>query len=437
MLIRSTPFLQPFRTDSLFVMSTLSTLALQALSLAGKGITLVFPCLPIWICLSLRNGSRPRQPWTIARTIAVKAFQWTAILKKSVIPACKSSILIVIFHSVDVLQEPSWRTLQPNANGVWIPPVPHLIVGEVKKWADLAEVTSVRIPGYWIDRPGSTLSVDARPIPGQKVLYALHGGCYALYSAHPSSAPSNIPRGILEHSGSSIWRSFVLEYRLTSGSSEDPRHAPNPFPAALLDAIAGYNYLVNDVGMAPEDIIVEGDSAGGNLALALTRYLLENHERTDVALPAPPSALILCNPWVDLGPPPTEKSSSVHTNVSSDILDISARHFRDLCTNFCGALGDAAAYTNRYISPASLSPAMQPVSFENFPRTFILCGGAEVLRDQIHVLRQKMEIDMSSALVKCVEFPDAFHAFLWFPYFSEPERTEAFHVIADWVSEKC
>jgi hypothetical protein len=28
----------------------------------------------------------------------------------------------------------------------------------------------------------------------------------------------------------------------------------NPFPAALLDVLAGYNYLVNDVGFSPSDI---------------------------------------------------------------------------------------------------------------------------------------------------------------------------------------
>ena len=46
--------------------------------------------------------------------------------------------------------------------------------------------------------------------------------------------------------------------------------------AALIDALAGYNYLVNTVGFHPTRIILEGDSAGGNLALALTRYLLEH-----------------------------------------------------------------------------------------------------------------------------------------------------------------
>lgn len=333
---------------------------------------------------------------------------------------------------MDILQgAPNYHLLQPDANGVWIPAARHLIVGEVKHYADLARVEPIRIPAYWIDREASSLPMNSRPSAGQKVLYSLHGGCYALYSAHPSNLSSNIPRGILRHSDANIWRALTLEYRLTSHPSA---RSPNPFPAALLDAIAGYNYLVNDVGVAPEDIIIQGDSAGANLALALTRYLLENHGRKDVAIPAPPGALVLCNPWGDLGPPTTDPSSSTYTNIPSDIIDITLPQFRSLCTNFCGPLGDSAASTNRYISPASQSSLMLPVSFKQFPRTFIVNGGAEVLQDQIRILHKKMEADMGADLVKYVEFPDAFHAFLWFPYVREPESTEAFRLIAEWVS---
>lgn len=31
--------------------------------------------------------------------------------------------------------------------GVWIPPATELVYGEMKKWTDAAEVSSVRIPG--------------------------------------------------------------------------------------------------------------------------------------------------------------------------------------------------------------------------------------------------------------------------------------------------
>lgn len=71
---------------------------------------------------------------------------------------------------------------------------------------------------------------------------------------HPSSPPASIGRGLLKHAGS-IQRAFSLEYRLSRGA---PYEARNSFPAALLDALACYQYLVKTVGFAPEDIILEG-----------------------------------------------------------------------------------------------------------------------------------------------------------------------------------
>ena len=122
---------------------------------------------------------------------------------------------------------------------------------------------------------------DAREVapaePEEKVLYVLHGGGYHTQSAHPSDIVANIPFGILRYA-KTISRALCLEYRLTSNPHSKPI---NPFPAALIDAVAGYNYLVNVLGFEPANIIIEGDSAGANLALALTRYLVENYGQAD------------------------------------------------------------------------------------------------------------------------------------------------------------
>lgn len=47
------------------------------------------------------------------------------------------------------------------------------------------------------------------------------------------------------------------------------------FPGNLLDALSGYLYLVNELGFEPQNVIAMGDSAGGNTALGLARYLGE------------------------------------------------------------------------------------------------------------------------------------------------------------------
>lgn len=208
-------------------------------------------------------------------------------------------------------------TKGPGVKGIWIAPAPHLIVGDVKNWATQANVESAHIPAYWHDDEGTDIPAGTNARPGEKVLYALHGGGYVSCSAHPSDGTSHIPRGILKHTGPSLTRALTVEYRLSKGPGVTPSH---PFPTALVDAVAGYSYLVNELGFAPEDIIVEGDSAGGNLALALVRYLVENQGKESPSIPRPPSALIVSSPWADMGPDPTDPQSSMYTNVESDFI---------------------------------------------------------------------------------------------------------------------
>ncbi len=74
--------------------------------------------------------------------------------------------------------------------------------------------------------------------------------------------------------------------------SVDYRLAPKyVYPAALEDAVKVYQGMLKQ-GIEPNNIIVLGDSAGGNLAVALSLYLKEH------SLPQP-AALVLQSPWAD------------------------------------------------------------------------------------------------------------------------------------------
>ena len=77
---------------------------------------------------------------------------------------------------------------------------------------------------------------------------------------------------------------LVPDYRLA------PEH---PFPAALDDARAAYQWLLSDRGVRPDQIAVVGDSAGGGLTVATLVSLRDQ----GIALPA---AAALLSPWVDL-----------------------------------------------------------------------------------------------------------------------------------------
>ncbi|KAH0838882.1 Alpha/Beta hydrolase protein [Lanmaoa asiatica] len=263
----------------------------------------------------------------------------------------------------------------PGVKAVWVNPVPHLITGTILGLARAANVTCIRIPGYWIDRD-TNLPAGAPPQPGDKVLYRLHGGSYVHLSAHPTDPTANIARGILTHSPR-ITRTFAIEYRLSSAA---PYDEANAFPAALLDALAGYVYLVEQVGFRPEDVIVQGDSAGGNLALAMMRYLRDCADHhPNVRLPRMPSGLLLLSPWVDLGTSHEGPLSSLASPFSVDYLGTAGPDRTRAVSYgkmaFLGPFGFGFAEKNAWISPASLH-AWVNARFHRVPEDVGVCGGS-------------------------------------------------------------
>jgi hypothetical protein len=102
---------------------------------------------------------------------------------------------------------------------------------------------------------------------------------------------------------------------------------------------------------------------------------------------------------------------------------------------FAGAHGIGIADTNEYISPASKLLPVKP-SFVGWPRTMIICGGAEVLADSIRMLKDRMCEQMGEGIgpgnVLYVEAPDAVHDYIGFDW-HEPERSETLQAVAAWV----
>jgi len=131
----------------------------------------------------------------------------------------------------------------------------------------------------------------ARDAERGRTIYYLHGGGYVFGS--PKSH-RGLTFALAQQSRADL---FSLRYR--------PEHK---FPAAVDDAVAGYQWLI-DQGRDPAKIIVSGDSAGGGLALAL---LLSCKER---GLPMPAGA-VLYSPWTDLA----ATGASLVTNEKTDVM---------------------------------------------------------------------------------------------------------------------
>ncbi|EED77560.1 predicted protein [Postia placenta Mad-698-R] len=128
--------------------------------------------------------------------------------------------------------------LSNGVKSVWLEPTPQLLVGDVARWAEQADVRPISIPGYWYDKDGCDTPIGAPPEEGEKVVLYLHGSAFIALSAHPHNLTGACIPTVLRHAPAK--RGLAVEYRLT-----DPASNANPFPAALIDCIAGYHYLID------------------------------------------------------------------------------------------------------------------------------------------------------------------------------------------------
>ncbi|HEY5425609.1 MAG TPA: alpha/beta hydrolase [Candidatus Tumulicola sp.] len=125
------------------------------------------------------------------------------------------------------------------------------------------------VRGEWV--------IDATRPAARTVVYYIHGGGYV------AGSPAMYRTLTGAFCVRCAARVFALEYRLA------PEHR---FPAAVHDAVAGYQWLLAS-GVAPREIVIAGDSAGGGLALSTLLALRD----AGLALPA---GAVLIAPWVDL-----------------------------------------------------------------------------------------------------------------------------------------
>lgn len=144
----------------------------------------------------------------------------------------------------------------------------------------------VGVKGKWVV-PKTITSNDEDD--GIITLLWLHGGGYAFHS----KAHDNLVALVACACNA---KAFALDYRLA------PEHK---YPAQLEDALVGYRWLLE--GRKVDKLVVAGDSAGGNLLLALLLKLKE------MKLPQPALGIGIC-PWVYAGP----RGASIKANAKFD-----------------------------------------------------------------------------------------------------------------------
>ena len=104
-----------------------------------------------------------------------------------------------------------------------------------------------------LSKPIGEWFVSEEATDDSPVILFIHGGGFVF----PQSPLHRVMLAKLTHDIKG--RTFMADYRLA------PEY---PFPAGLDDCLAAYQHLI-DEGIAPQRITVMGDSAGGNLTLAM------------------------------------------------------------------------------------------------------------------------------------------------------------------------
>ncbi|CAE6458613.1 unnamed protein product [Rhizoctonia solani] len=348
---------------------------------------LILAKTPFQAVLYLLGVNKLRSSWTLKKVLVLSA------IREIINAPARTGISGGRDHTKEVAAKDCL-----DAKFIWVNGVPdELVVGEIKRLAQACGAQSVRIPAYGFGNWGSSGDL-ARD--GEKIVLNLHGGGYIIGTAHPEDLTANIPRGYLSYG---ISRVFSVDYRL---STTHPYPTVAPFPSALLDALAGYVHLTRTLGFKPQNVIMSGDSAGANLALALIRYLRDSPE---LGL-GMPGGLVAISPWAD----PKDGNMNSRNNYALRAL--------------VGPMSVEDAGRNPYIAPGS-SHLTTSGLFKGFPPTYIVGGEAEALIQEIRVLQSRMKEDCE---VVYDEVLDAVHDFVVFPQW-EPERSETFKKIADWI----
>ncbi|HEX6504020.1 MAG TPA: alpha/beta hydrolase [Terriglobales bacterium] len=258
-----------------------------------------------------------------------------------------------------------------------------VISSPVSSDVEVTNFANERFSGKWVSPMRGDTDV--------KVLY-LHGGGYSFY-------PRSYEHFIALMTLAANARTFALNYRLT------PEHR---FPAQLEDATAVYRWLL-ETGADPENLVVIGDSAGANLAIALLLTV------RDSGLPPPALAVAIS--------PPTDFASdypSVSANEEFDWIN------KQMLLSWAGWFCDKNERENPLISPlwADLR-GLSPI--------YIQAGRCEILDDSIRAFANRAR--EQGADVTLESWEDMTHVFQIFGP-EAPQSAEALRRIGEVIDAR-
>ena len=201
----------------------------------------------------------------------------------------------------------------------------------------------------------------------------------------------------------------------------DYRVAPDHFfPAALEDAVVCWEYVVKKHG--EENVVVLGDSAGGNLSLVLMQKLRDEGRKM-------PLAGVLISPWGDM----LASGKSYVDNYPYDVMfGYKGKQFDESLRD--ELLASDIFYYFRNVKDRS-DPYVSPVfgAYHGFPECFFTAATNEMLRSDAETVMEKIRAAGGKAELYCKH--KMFHVY---PIAGNlcGESKEANLAIADFINRK-
>jgi acetyl esterase/lipase len=174
------------------------------------------------------------------------------------------------------------------------------------------------------------------------------------------------------------------------------RLAPaHPYPAALHDCLAAVDWAgthAAELGADPARLAVAGDSAGGNLAAAVSLYLRDNNAGANIR------AQLLIYPGTDPAGP--RQGSMAQTGEGFYMSQDDVTYYR---TSYIAG----ADPNDPYISPLRAS------SVADLPPALVLTAEYDLLRDEGQAYAKRLA--EAGVAAELVDYEGAIHGFLSFP----------------------
>jgi acetyl esterase/lipase len=312
---------------------------------------------PLWVLLYTLPAGRPHPQWTLQQAIRMR-------------------VVKLFLKHISAIRVKTPLSLLPGKEGDRFSVVKPQDDWAYKGPAVDAEIKPEAIGGTWTPEALQRSQVD-----DADVVLHFHGGAFVIGNGRDEDT-GFLANTFLKHGR--VTHVFTPAYRLSSNPG-------GRFPAALQDAITAYLHLTEKLQIPASRITISGDSAGGNVALALLRYI--NEHGKSLGMPWP-GCVWLWSPWVNVDAAMDQKSMLKSPQYATDYLGPTFGHW-----------GASTVAVKHSPQDPYLSPLGKP--FESKSPIFVQTGRAEVLyEDDCQIAK---EYQAEGATVKLLVQPKCPH----------------------------